>query len=174
MTRHDPSAGSCPRARAARRVRLLPLCIAGLTGLAGPLTACGGPGPVAITGAPAPAGADRASCEALTAALPDSLGDGLDRREVEPPAPTTAAFGSDPVVLTCGASGVAATYRPDSTLSEVDQVAWFTEDVGSQVRYSTPTRTPQVVLTLPADRQAFEVLVALAPAVRAHTRSTTA
>lgn len=138
------------------------------------LTACGGPGPVSITGVPTPAAEEQAACSALTGALPGSLGKGLGRREVEPPVATAAAFGPDPVVLTCGASGVAAGYQPTSLLSEVDGVGWFSEDVGDRIRYSTPTRVPQVVVTLPADRQAFEVLVALAAAVSAHTRATTA
>ncbi|EFC79562.1 DUF3515 family protein [Parafrankia sp. EUN1f] len=148
--------------------------------LAGPLVvagavfvSCGGPGPVSITGAPTPAVGDRAACAALIAALPDSLGAGMDRREVKPPVANAAAYGAKPdAVLTCGATGVAASYQPTTVLSAIDEVGWFTEALGDRTRYSTPTRTPQVVLTLPADQQAFEVLVALAPSVREHTRPT--
>jgi hypothetical protein len=87
---------------------------------------------------------------------------------------SAAAFGPAPALLTCGATGAAASYRPDALLSEVDGVGWFVENADGTARYSTPTRTPQVVLTLPDDVQAFEVLVTLAPVVLAHTRSTTA
>lgn len=133
----------------------------------------GGQGPVRVTGAPAPTGQQRTACDALLASLPPSLGGGLARREVSPAAAPVAAYGSAPAVLTCGASGVARSFRPDATLSVVDGVGWFAEELGDTVRYSTPTRIPQVVLTLPADVQAFEVLVTLAPAVRGHTRPTT-
>ena len=146
----------------------------GLLGTTGPLAGCSDDdGPVEVTGAPSPTGADAASCEALVAALPSSLGDGLDRRTVDPPVPTAAAWGSAPAVLTCGADGVAPTYRPDSMLSVVDDVGWFAEELDDSVRYSTPTRRPQVVLTLPADVPAFEPLVALAEPVLAQTTSTT-
>jgi hypothetical protein len=138
------------------------------------LVGCGGgQGPVRVTGAPAPTGQQRTACDALLASLPPTLGGGLARREVSPVTAPVAAYGSAPAVLTCGASGVARSFRPDATLSVVDGVGWFAEESKDTVRFSTPTRSPQVVLTLPADVQAFEVLVALAPAVRGHTRSTT-
>jgi hypothetical protein len=138
------------------------------------LAGCGGEDPVRVTGVPTPTGAQRAACDALLASLPASLGAGLARRQVSPADAAAAAYGSAPAVLTCGASGVARTYRPTAMLSDVEGVGWFAEEMGDTVRYSTPTRTPQVVLTLPADIQAFEVLVALGPAVRTQTRSTTA
>lgn len=156
------------------RGRVVLLCGLGVCGLLGvSLASCGGAGPVTIIGAPTPAAPDRAACADLVVALPASLGEGLDRREVEPPVASAAAFGSEPAVLTCGAAGVAAGYQPTSMLSEIDGVGWFSEDLGDQgVRYSTPTRTPQVVLTLPAGRQSFEALVAVAPAIRDHTTVT--
>lgn len=138
------------------------------------LTGCGGPGPVRLANVPIPSGAAEAACAALVASLPSSLGSSLDRRDLDPPERTAAAYGSAPAVLTCGATGRAASYRPDVTLSVVDDVGWFAEDLGETVRYSTPTRQPQVVLTIPADVQAFDVLVTIAPAVRAHSVSTTA
>jgi hypothetical protein len=128
---------------------------------------------VRLSGVPTPTGADAAACEALVAELPTSLGDGLGRRMVEPPVPTAAAWGAAPAVLTCGAAGVAATYRPDAMLAVVNDVGWFTEQLDGSIRYSTPTRLPQVVLTLPADVQAFEPLVALSGPVLAHTSPTT-
>ncbi|KLL12840.1 MULTISPECIES: DUF3515 family protein [Protofrankia] len=140
-----------------------------------PLTACAGaPGPVTVNGAPDPAGEQRSACLTLGAALPSSLGPGLERREVRPASPFVAAWGSPPAVLSCGVSGVAPGYRPDVTLAVVDDVGWFAEERGDTVRYSTPTRRPQVVLLLPASVQAFDVLATLAALVRDATRSTTA
>lgn len=140
--------------------------------------ACGGPGPVRLTNVPEPAASLRAACVALVQALPSSLGRHLDRRTLSPPAPTAAAYGRGPAVLTCGAAGVSASYRPDATLSFVDDVGWFSEKIGAGLRFSTPTRSPQVVLNLPAatldDVQPFDVLVTVGPAVRAHSRATTA
>jgi hypothetical protein len=140
--------------------------------------ACGGPGPVRLTGVPVPAPSQRASCAALVQALPGSLGGGLDRRRLDPPQSSAAAFGAGPVVVTCGAAGVPAGYRPDATLSEIDGVGWFPEKVGDGMRFSTPTRSPHVVLTMPAAAlartQPFDVLVSVVAAVRAHSRPTTA
>ncbi|WP_322761304.1 DUF3515 family protein [Frankia sp. Cr2] len=139
------------------------------------VTSCAGsPGPVTVTLVPDPAGSERAACVNLVAALPSSLGTGLGRREVRPASPFVAAWGSPPAVLSCGVPGVAASYRPDVTLSVVDDVGWFAEERGASVRYSTPTRRPQVVLILPASLQAFDVLVTLAGPVRDATRATVA
>jgi Protein of unknown function (DUF3515) len=134
------------------------------------LVACGGPSTVTVTPTPAPTGTDRTGCLTLSRALPGTIGVGLHRRTVEPTSPFTAAWGSPPVALSCGVTGLARSYRPDVTLAEVNGVGWFTEDIGSRVRYSTPTRRPQVVLTMPADLQAFEVLVDLSGPVLAATR----
>ncbi|WP_232303665.1 DUF3515 family protein [Pseudofrankia sp. DC12] len=132
----------------------------------------GGSGPVQVTGAPTPTGAAAASCRALLAALPDSLGKGLDRREVSPPGVFAAAYGKAPVVLTCGADGVPATYQKTSDVAQVNDVSWFSEDASGRTRLSTPTRRPQVTMLLPGDAQPWDLLVAVASAVRAHTTST--
>ncbi|MBL7497004.1 DUF3515 family protein [Frankia sp. CN7] len=129
----------------------------------------GGSGPVAVSGAPAPAGEAADQCRALLESLPDSLGDGLDRREVTPEGVSAAAYGKGPVLLTCGAEGVAAGYQPDSDLRDNAGVGWFVETAGEQSRWSTPTRRPQVTLTFPAGVQPFEVLQTLAPAILADT-----
>ncbi|MBX6391076.1 MAG: DUF3515 family protein [Frankia sp.] len=142
-------------------------------GLALVAAGCGGGGPVEVTGAPTPTAEAATACRALLDALPDSLGDGLDRREARPADVFAAAYGSRPALLTCGATGVSPSYAPDATLSDVDCVGWFHEELDDDtVRFSTPTRTPQVVLMLPADADAFGALTAIAPAVRAHTTST--
>jgi hypothetical protein len=137
------------------------------------LGGCGGESPVRLTGVPNPAGAEGAACTALTADLPASLGTGMGRRVLDPPTPFGAAWGAAPAILTCGVVGTAATYRPDAELAVIDDVGWFVERDGDVVRYSTPTRRPQVVLSLPADVQGFDVLVTLAPVVRRHTSPAT-
>ncbi|WP_007516648.1 MULTISPECIES: DUF3515 family protein [Pseudofrankia] len=148
---------------------------AGLTVAAAALFAAGcsgGSAAVAVTGAPAPTGETATSCRALLDALPDSLGDGLDRRQVTPQGVSAAAFGSAPVLVTCGAEGVAAGYRPDSVVSEHDGVKWFPEDAAGRSRWSTPTRRPQVTLTFPDDVLPYNVIAAVTPAVLAHTADT--
>jgi hypothetical protein len=131
-----------------------------------------------LTNVPVPAPSLRATCSDLIRALPSSLGDELDRRALDPPQASAAAYGRGPAVITCGVAGVPASYRPDATLSVVDDVGWFAETSGAGVRFSTPTRSPHVVLTLPASVlkgvQPFDVLVSVAPAVRAHSTPTTA
>ncbi|MDT3443765.1 MULTISPECIES: DUF3515 family protein [unclassified Pseudofrankia] len=132
----------------------------------------GGPKPVTVTGAPTPTGEAAASCRALLDALPDSLGEGLDRRQVTPQGVAAAAFGSAPVLVTCGVEGVATTYRPDSVVSEHDGVRWFPEEAEGRSRWSTPTRRPQVTLTFPDDIVPYNVIAAVNPAVLAHTVDT--
>jgi Protein of unknown function (DUF3515) len=134
----------------------------------------GGTGaPLRITGLTAVTGPDAAACSRLTAGLPRSLGSGRARRAIVPATAPAAAWGKAPIVLTCGVPGVARTYRPTSMLASVDGVGWFEEDLGPTVRYSTPTRRPQVVLTMPADVSAFDVLTTLAGPVSSATHSIT-
>jgi len=132
----------------------------------------GGSGPVAVTGAPAPIGAAAASCQALLTALPDSLGKGLNRRDVTPDGVSAAAYGSAAVLVTCGAEGVAPGYQPDSMVSDHDGVKWFQEEADGRARWSTPTRRPQVTLAFPDDLLPFDVIAGVTPAVLAHTRDT--
>jgi hypothetical protein len=137
------------------------------------ITACAGsPGPVTVASAPEPVGDERAACLKLTAALPSSLGTDLAHREIRPASPFVAAWGSPPTVLACGVPGVAPGYRPDVTLAVVDDVGWFAEDRGDRIHYSTPTRRPQVVVTLPVSVQAFDVLATLAGPILGSTRPT--
>jgi hypothetical protein len=137
------------------------------------LAGCGGgSGPVQVTGAPTPTGAAAASCRALLAALPASLGKGLDRRDVSPSGVFAAAYGKSPVVLTCGADGLPASYQKTSDVAEVNQVSWFSEQTAGKTLLSTPTRRPRVTMLVRDDAQAWDLLVAVASAVRAHTTST--
>jgi Protein of unknown function (DUF3515) len=132
----------------------------------------GGSRPVRVTGAPTPTATAAASCRALLAALPDSLGKGLGRRSVSPDGVFAAAYGKRPVLVTCGADGVPAGYQKTSEVAQVDRVSWFSEQAADNTRLSTPTRRPQVSVLLPADAPSWDILVAVAPSIVAHTVST--
>lgn len=158
-----------------RTRRCLAATVLALAALAGAtLGACGsGPKPLRITGIAQPTGTDRSACVTLASRLPASLGHGLGRRALADPTPFAAAWGTPPVVLTCGVSGVAPSYRPTDLLAEVDGVGWYAEPRAGSVRYSTPTRRPHVVVVVPSSADAFDVLTSLAGPVAATTRSTT-
>lgn len=135
---------------------------------------CGsGPGTLRVGGVAQPTGADRTACVRLADTLPRSLGHHLGHRAISPATTFAAAWGNPPVVLSCGVAGVAASYRPTAALAVVDGVGWFAEQLGGSVRYSTPTRRPQVVVLVPGGVDSFDVLTSLAPAVNADTRPTT-
>ena len=109
--------------------------------------------PVAIAAVPAPA-AEAPQCQALLAALPDSLG---DRRRAETAQPTpagTAAWRGDgePVILRCGLDRPAE-FVVGAPIQMVDDVSWFRLD-DADTRRSTwvsVDRPVYVALTLPAD-----------------------
>jgi hypothetical protein len=127
--------------------------------------------PVAVTGAPTPTGSAATSCQALLAALPDSLGKGLDRRKVSPPGASAAAWGDGPVLLTCGEARTVPGYQPTSQVIEANKVDWYIDQAGSRSRWSTPTRRPQVILVLPADLQPDQVIGRISAAILAHTKA---
>jgi hypothetical protein len=139
--------------------------------LAFSVTACSSTGPLTVTGAPTPSAGGAASCRALLAALPGSLGTGLGRRAVSPPGVSAAAWGRGPVLLTCGAKGTAPGYTQSSQVEEIESVDWYPEQTSTGSRWSTPTRQPQVVVLIPADVPPADVLVEIAPAIRATTRA---
>jgi hypothetical protein len=109
--------------------------------------------PVAIAAVPAPA-AEAPQCQALLAALPDSLG---DRRRAETAQPTpagTAAWRGDgePVILRCGLDRPAE-FVVGAPIQMVDDVSWFRLD-DADTRRSTwvsVDRPVYIALTLPAD-----------------------
>jgi len=109
--------------------------------------------PVAIAAVPAP-GAQAPQCQALLAALPDSLGD-LHRAETAQPTPAgTAAWrgDGDPVILRCGLDRPAE-FVVGAPVQMVDDVSWFRLD-DPDTRRSTwvsVDRPVYIALTLPAD-----------------------
>lgn len=134
------------------------------------LCSCGGggsssdTGPVAISAPPAPAEALTA-CAELVKTLPVSLGDGLDRREIDGDVARGAAWGDPPVVLTCG---VAAAGQPGVDGEPVflatpdgQKLEFLVDDVGAASLWLTVGRTVTVSLTIPDayDSQAVQPLV---------------
>jgi hypothetical protein len=109
--------------------------------------------PVAIAAVPAPA-AQTPECQALLAALPDSLGD-LQRAETAQPTPAgTAAWRGDgePVILRCGLDRPAE-FVVGRPIQMVDEVGWFRIDDSDTQRstWVSVDRPVYIALTLPAD-----------------------
>jgi hypothetical protein len=116
------------------------------------------PQPVALPGVPAPQ-AGSAACHALSAALPERLGD-YQRASLAQPAPEGATAwragpGSEPVVLRCGLERPTG-FVVGSPIQVVDQVQWFevageqqsAGDAGRSTWY-TVDRPVYLALTLP-------------------------
>lgn len=118
--------------------------------------------PVVIASAPAPR-ADGPDCRALTAALPERLGE-YARAPVMEPAPAGAAAwraegSAEPIILRCGVD------RPlefvvGAPLQVVDAVQWFRmADAadGGRATWFAVDRPVYVALTLPADSGATPI-----------------
>jgi hypothetical protein len=113
----------------------------------------GGSGAVRID-SPAPDGGDRAACERLIAALPDSLADER-RRPVTPPTALGAAWGDPAIVLSCGVERPAE-FDEFATCVEANGLDWFVpaeqvEDDSLDVTFSTAGYRPIVQLAVPAE-----------------------
>jgi hypothetical protein len=70
--------------------------------------------------------ADRATCEALVADLPDTVGGEL-RRSVDPDDALGAAWGDPAYVLTCGVPEP-SDYAPTAECSVIEGVGWYVPD----------------------------------------------
>lgn len=109
--------------------------------------------PVTLAEVPAPQAASPA-CRALTAALPNQLGD-FQRAELAQPTPEGASAwrsgaDGDPVIVRCGLP------RPDdfvvgAPIQVVDKVQWFRAADADRSTWYTVDRPVYVALTLPAD-----------------------
>ncbi|GKU37156.1 membrane protein [Mycobacterium montefiorense] len=117
------------------------------------------PQPVALPSVPAPQ-ADSSACHALSAALPQRLGD-YQRAALAQPAPQgatawRAGTGSEPVVLRCGLDRPTG-FVVGSAIQIVDRVQWFevaaeqqsAGDAGRSTWY-TVDRPVYLALTLPS------------------------
>jgi hypothetical protein len=116
------------------------------------LTACSG-GAVAIDD-PDLSPADRATCEALVAELPDTLA-GQDRVDVEPADALGAAWGDPAYVLSCGVP-LPSGYQGTAECSVIQGVGWYVPDdqLRSQAEDATPVAlslAPYVEVDVPAD-----------------------
>ena len=118
----------------------------------GLLTTCGS-GAVAID-SPAPDARDRAACERILGALPDTVA-GEEGREVTPADALGAAWGDPAIVLTCGVE-MPAEFDEFATCVEANGVDWFVpaeqvEDDSRDVTFSTAGYRPIVELRVPAE-----------------------
>jgi hypothetical protein len=130
---------------------------------------CGQP-VVQVGDVPVPDQEDATACAALADDLPATIGNGLDKRTVEPRSPLLAAWGKPAVVLRCGV-GTPATYRPGTDLTIVNNIGWFGDDRPDDVVYTTITREPRVALAVPkVHRSSFEILVDLSTAIGKNTQ----
>ena len=115
---------------------------------------------------PTPDDADRSTCTALVAALPDEVEGGL-RRTTEPGV-LTAAWGDPPITLRCGVSAPPG-LTPSSECLEINGVGWFSEDAEGGVLFTTIGRAAFVEVAVPADYSPpVNPLVDLAAAVATH------
>jgi hypothetical protein len=104
--------------------------------------------------APPPSATNRAACEELLAALPQSIA-GVERRDTEPEGAYGAAWGDPPIVLTCGGS-TPTDFDATSACTTVNGVDWFipqeqleTSDAIDRTMTAV-NREPQVQVRLPA------------------------
>jgi hypothetical protein len=121
---------------------------------------------------------DQTSCRTLLRALPDEVADQAER-------PVTgsayaAAWGDPAIVLRCGV-GRPEGFDKFSQCQRADGVDWFVpdaviDDLSAEAVMTTVGRTPAIEVRLPAHYRpagSAAVMVDLAPALKAHTRSTT-
>jgi hypothetical protein len=87
-------------------------------------------------------------CADLVAALPEVVADAV-RRDVQPPDPTTAAWGDPPVILRCGVPAPVA--DPTTTVLEVDGVDWLPVPGEGGTFFSTLNRVATVEVAVPDD-----------------------
>ena len=150
-----------------------PLCL-GLLCLALLLAGCGKE-PVSIPTLRLTA-ADRARCQRLTDALPDSVA-GQGKRKTQPAEALGGAWGDPAIVARCGVE-VPADFSRSAGCQEADGVGWFipdsqVEDQSADVVMSTAGYRPVLQVTVPATYRPdgpAAVMVELAPMVKQYTR----
>lgn len=106
--------------------------------------------PVAID-PPTPRADAAAACRAFVDALPSSLPTVGDRREVDPSAGFTAAYGDPPVSVRCGVPTPTA-LDPTSELVTVDGVDWLPEQLTNGWMMTTVGRMGDVEIVVPSDQ----------------------
>ncbi len=124
---------------------------------------------VRVRNVPSPTPAERTACEALSRALPATIGDGLRTRTVRPASPLLHAWGTPAAVLRCGV-GYPPDFKADSMSGEIDGINWYATQASDAVIYTTVDREPRVSLSVPRHySQAFDLLVSLTKALKATT-----
>jgi hypothetical protein len=119
-------------------------------------------------------GADRAACEALVDALPDTLAGEL-RRPVDPDDALGAAWGDPAYVLTCGVPEP-TDYAPTAECSVIKGVGWYVpDDQLSDLRVDATaialSLAPYVELQVPSRHRTEGIdraLAELAPVLKKH------
>jgi hypothetical protein len=114
---------------------------------------------------PTPDAADRATCEAVLAALPDQVLESTTRPTR--PGVLSRAWGDPAIVLRCGVPAPPG-LTPTSECVEVDGVGWFREQAEGGTLFTTIGRATSVEVGVPASyAPEVDVLVDLAAAVGA-------
>ncbi|TWG98352.1 uncharacterized protein DUF3515 [Nocardioides sp. J9] len=142
-----------------------------LLALSPALAACGGPVEVDV---PSMTDADRATCDAFTADLPDTLAE-QERVEIDPADAPAAAFGDPAVVVRCGVAEP-EDFDLASSCELANGVGWFIpveqyDDQGLDLTITAAGYRPRVEVVVPADYRpsgGAAVMSALAPLVEEH------
>jgi hypothetical protein len=100
----------------------------------------------------------RASCAALTAALPEQVDPGVERRPVTGDEQLTAAWGDPAVTLECG---VPLPDRPEEP-AEINGVVWSVRDIGAGFRWTTRELDVPVAVEIPDAYNGAEIVNPLA------------
>jgi hypothetical protein len=171
------TAPDAPPSSPTHRVRLLIgagfAVVALVTALViGLVVGSGGAPKVVVSNVPTPSAADAAACRSLQALLPESIGDGLHTRGVQPASPLLHAWGTPAAVLRCGVPRPAS-YSSNAIPGSIDGIGWYSEQVGDATVFTTLNRAPRVSVAVPKDYTIpFDLLVSLSPALKQATRPT--
>jgi Protein of unknown function (DUF3515) len=111
----------------------------------------GGCARTVVVDPPTPPADAAAACRTFLDALPNALPTVGDRREVEPPAGLTAAYGDPAVSVRCGVPTPSA-LGPTSDLVTVDGVDWFPEQLTNGWMMTTVGRVADVEIAVPSDQ----------------------
>jgi hypothetical protein len=158
------------RGGGSRRWLLVAPCVLASVALT---SGCSGPGAVEVTEPPSPTDRVQVMCGDLIDALPETVAEDLDARDVDPSDALAAAWGDPAVVLRCGVPEPDALTRT-SACFEVDGVGWLATQDGREVSGDAPVegtltfttigRAAYVEVEVPAmdDHQPVDALPALA------------
>lgn len=135
------------------------------------LAACGGPVDVDV---PEMTDADRATCDAFTAALPATLAE-QERDDVEPSDAPAAAYGDPAIVVRCGVPEPKG-FDLTASCEQADGVGYFIPDEqyadqGLDLTITAAGYRPRVEVVVPAEYRpnaAPAAMAVLAPLVREH------